>query len=268
MKRTPLALSLSLLAVAALQMSPAVAQTTAAAHISQGRDALSKQSPSGIAEALMAFDAAVTAEPGNAEANFFKAAAIIYQELSSPELQTQLKNFGLQIPNANPYELEMSFPEGPQGYFLPTEGVTTDSHLAYLNSKSSVIDAALTSLDKITEVNFVITLSADETSLLDTKVDYADVCLLRAGLRLAKAALHLANSYNVSGEYRVFADLYAAGNLTPQAVLSAFPQLFNLSATPARRADARAQIQLAHAGVEQSARCNQDQTPRLREAPF
>lgn len=242
-----LTLSLCAFATAALQIFPASAQSPAASQIATGRTALAKQTPAGIAEAVTAFTAAAAADPANAEANFFNAAAIIYQELSSPELQTQLKNFGLQIPNANPYELQMSFPEGPKGCFLPTEGVTTDSHLAYLNSKSSVIDAALTSLDKITDENFVITLSADETSLLDTKVDYADVCLLRAGLRLAKAALHLANSYNVSGEYRVFADLYADGNLTPQAVLAAFPQLFNLSATPDQRSDARTQIQLAHA---------------------
>jgi len=242
-----LTLSLGAFATAALQIFPASAQSPAASQIATGRTALANQTPAGIAEAVTAFKAAAAAEPANAEANFFNGAAIIYQELSSSELQTQLKNFGLQIPNANPYELEISYTLDPQGYFLPTAAVTTDSHLAYLNSKSSVIDAALTSLDKITDENFVIMLSADETSLLDTKVDYADVCLLRAGLRLAKAALHLANSYNVSGEYRVFANLYAAGNLTPQAVLSTFPQLFNLSATPAQRSDARTQIQLAHA---------------------
>jgi sugar lactone lactonase YvrE len=102
-------------------------------------------------------------------------------------------------------------------------------------------------LDKITDGNFTVTLTSAETSLLDTKVDFADVCLLRAGLRLAKAGLHLANSYNLSGEYRKLYDLYAAGNLTPQAVLAAFPQLYNLSTTPAQRSDARTQIQLAHA---------------------
>ncbi|MCX6973029.1 MAG: MBG domain-containing protein [Verrucomicrobia bacterium] len=143
--------------------------------------------------------------------------------------------------------MEYSFPLGFAGTVLPPAGVTTDAHLAYLNSKSALIDEALESLDKISDGNFTITLSATETSLLDTKVDFADVCLLRAGLRLAKAALHLGNSYNVSGEYRKLYDLYAAGNLTPQAVLAAFPQLFNLSTTPARRSDARSQIQLAHA---------------------
>jgi hypothetical protein len=240
-----LTLSLCVFASAALQILPASAQSPAASHITAGRTALANQTPAGIAEAVTAFKAAATADPANAEANFFNAAAIIYQELSSPELQTQLKNFGLQIPNANPYELEISYPLDPQGYFLPTAAVTTQAHLVYLNSKSSVIDTALTSLDKITDENFVITLSAAETSLLDTKVDYADVCLLRAGLRLAKAALHLANSYNISGEYRVFANLYAAGNLTPQSVLATFPQLFNLSATQAQRTDARTQIQIA-----------------------
>ncbi len=243
-----LALSFGFFATAAIQILSAYAKMPPAPAdnwIAAGRAALAKQTPAGITDAITAFKAATDSEPGNAEANFFNAAALIYQELSSSELQTQLKNFGLELPNANPYALEMSFPEGPQGYFLPTAGIKTDAHLAYLNSRSSVIDAALVSLDKITDQNFLITLSSSETSLLDTKVDYADVCLLRAGLRLAKAVLHLANSYNISGEYRVFANLYSAGNLSPQAVLAAFPQLFNLSTTQAQRTDARTQIQLA-----------------------
>ncbi len=174
--------------------------------------------------------------------NFFYAATLLTREAHTAEFKQQFTSLNATITNPSIYALEYSFPLGFAGIIEPPASANTGTHLAYLNSKSALIDEALNRLDKITDGNFTVTLTSAETSLLDTKVDYADVCLLRAGLRLARATLHLANSYNLSGEYRKVYDLYAAGNLTPQAVLAAFPQLFNLSASSAQRSDARAQI--------------------------
>jgi hypothetical protein len=92
-------LTLCILGTAAIQILPATAQTSATTLISQGRTSLAKQTPAGITEAINAFKAAAAAEPANAEANFFNAAALIYQELGSTELQNQLKNFGLARKN-------------------------------------------------------------------------------------------------------------------------------------------------------------------------
>jgi hypothetical protein len=158
----------------------------------------------------------------------------------------QFTSLNATIVNPSIYTLEYSFPLGFAGILQPPAGVSSDAHLTYLNSKAALIDEAVACLDKITDGNFTVTLTSSETSLLNTKVDFADICLLRAGLRFARAALHLANSYNLSGEYKKFYDLYAAGNLTPQTVLSVFPQLFNLSTTPSQRLDARTQIKSAH----------------------
>ena len=215
--------------------------------LSNGRTALAQQTPEALEIAHQAFKTGLETFPNNAELNFFYTATLLAREAHTDSFKQQFTSLNATIVNPSIYALEYSFPLGFAGILLPPAGLSTDAHLTYLNSKVTLIDEALMRLDKITEANFTVTLTSSETSLLDTKVDFADVCLLRSGLRSAKAALHLANSYNLSVEYRKLYDLYAAGNLTPQAVLAAIPQLFNLSLTPARRSDARTQIQLAHA---------------------
>lgn len=247
MKRPPLALSLSLLAVAALHMSPVAAQTTAAGHIAQGRTALSKQTPDGIAEALTAFDAAVTAEPGNAEANFFKAAALLLQEAGSAEFRKQFSDIGVNIsPDLYKFSLVDAYTPGHRGIFLPSGNATTDAHLAYLNSKETLLAEVLKHLEKITDSNFNVTLSATETALLQTQVDYADVCLLRAGVHLAKAAIALGNSYNVTAQYKKLYDLFEDEKLNPEAVMKEFPLLLTFSPTPDRRLSAKTSFKAAY----------------------
>ena len=214
--------------------------------LANGRAALAQQTPAKLEEAHQAFKTGLETLPSDVELNFFYAATLLIREAHTESFKQQFTSLNATIVNPSIYELEYSFPLGFGGIWLPPAGVGTDDHLTYLNSKSALIDEALACLDKITDGNFTITLTSSETSLLDTQVDFADICILRAGLRLAKAALHLANSYNLSGEYRALYDLHAAGNLTPQAILATFPQLFNLSTSPARRSDARTQLQLAH----------------------
>jgi hypothetical protein len=244
MKKTyPLRASLLIL-VLALAASPfARAQTS----LQTGRTALAQQTPEAFETAHQAFKTGLQTMPNDAALNFFYATTLLTREAHTDSFKQQFTSLNATIINPSIYGLEYSFPLGFAGILQPPAGVGTEDHLAYLNSKSALIDEALTCLYEITDGNFTLTLTSAETSLLDTKVDFADICLLRAGLHLARASLHLANSYNLSGEYRTLYNLYAAGNLTPQAVLAAFPQLFNLSLTPDRRSLARAQIQLAHA---------------------
>jgi hypothetical protein len=244
MKKTyPLRASLLIL-VLALAASPfARAQTS----LQTGRTALAQQTPEAFETAHQAFKTGLQTMPNDAALNFFYATTLLTREAHTDSFKQQFTSLNATIINPSIYGLEYSFPLGFAGILQPPAGVGTEDHLAYLNSKSALIDEALTCLYEITDGNFTLTLTSAETSLLDTKVDFADICLLRAGLHLARASLHLANSYNLSGEYRTLYNLYAAGNLTPQAVLAAFPQLFNLSATASQRVDARTQIQLAHA---------------------
>ena len=222
------------------------ASQTASELITQGRQSLAKQTPAGIAEALSAFKAAVATEPTNAEANFFNAAALLIQEASSSEFQKQFIDIGVSIDDPNLYTLTYSFDSGYRGVLEPEANATTDAHLAYLNSKVDLIDQVLASLDKITDPNLNLTLTAAETSLLETKIDYADVCLLRAGAHLAKAATALGNSYNISVQYRKIYDLFVDGKLNPENVMQEFPLLLTFSATPGQRASAKTSLKAAY----------------------
>ena len=240
-KKTVFRLVLASLFAALVASSVAQAQTP----LSTGRAALSQHTPEALEAAHQAFKGGLVTTPNDADLNFFYAATLLAREAHTADFKQQFTSINATIVNPSIYALEYAFPLGSTGVFQPAAGVSTDTQFAYLNTRASIISEALECLDKITDGNFTVNLTSAETSLLDTKVDYADICLLRAGLHLSKAALHLGNSYNLSGEYKKFYDLYAAGNLTPQAVLSGFPQLFNLSTTPSQRLDAGTQIKSA-----------------------
>jgi hypothetical protein len=247
MKKNNLALSFSLVAALAIfQISQVSAQTSAAEAIAQGRAALTKQTPEGIAEAISAFNVAVDSEPSNAEANFFKVVGLMLQTAGSEEFRKQFLDIGVNIAS-NPYDTSLiDYTPGYQGILKPEENATTDAHLDYLNSQTAFLEEVLSHLEKITTPTFSVTLTATETSLLQARVDYADVCLLRAGVHLAKAAIALGNSYNISAQYREIYDLFEANKLNPENVMKEFPLLLSFSPTPQRRSSAKNSFKAAY----------------------
>ena len=228
--------------------------------IALGRGQLKLQSPAGLLQADSFINQALSRDSNNLEANLLKAATSLLLEQSSPDFLNQIKDIGVKINNPNLYDFEYDLPIGPDGKFQPTAGVTTDRTLAYINSKTALIDSALNNLGKFSNnsTGFRITLNATETSLADTRVDYGDVMMLRAFLKGAKAIIALANSYNLSAEYAALFNLDKAGELTPQKVLEILPNLFRFSTSNQRAAartliiSANADYQAAHAFIKTS----------------
>jgi len=220
--------------------------------IAQGRAQLRSQTPAGLAQADNLFGQAVTASPNNLEANFLKAATTLIREQSSAQFQAQLTGFGVQIVNNDIYNYEYLPPYDSNGALKPNPGVFTTSTLAYLNSKSSLIDAALTNLGRFgnsTTNNFNILLPSNETTLSDVRVDYGDVMMVRAIMKCARAFLAMMNSYNVSVEYAKLALLEERDPPNVSEFLQTFPDLFKLSSTN-QRATARTLILSANADFQ------------------
>ena len=227
--------SLYLLAAALIVLLPQTssAQTSAAtANITAGRNKLKLQTPAGLVAADSYFDKALTSNAGNLEANLLKAATSLLLEQNSAQFQAQLTGFGVNIENNNIYgNLEYVPPLDANGDILPNSGFTTNSTLAYLNSKNALIDAVLVNLAKFgsTSSSFKTFLSAEETALDYTLVDYGDVLMMRALLKGLKAIVALANSYNINAEYELLFTLGKNGELTPQKLLEVLPDLFKFA---------------------------------------
>lgn len=224
---------IALLTLAVLGGTPEEASASASNSIYLGRASLELQTPAGLADAFDHFSDAVNADPNNLEANLLKAATLLALEQSSPEFQQQLTSIGVSITNPNIYDFEYQIPVDSAGAIMPTAGVSSSSSVAYLNSKEPLIDSALSCLGKFgnnsTSRSFRMRLSSSETSLADVRVDYGDVLILRSLLKAAKAAIALANSYDINAEYALFYRLIKQGQLTPQKILTDLPNLLKFA---------------------------------------
>jgi len=229
------------LVVAGINATTFHAAASASTSIALGRASLELQTPTGLQTASNHFQNAINADSTNLEANLLRAATLLALEQGSPDFQQQLTSLGITITNPNIYDFEYQVPVDAVGHIKPTAGVSSASTISYLNGKESLIDAALSCLDKFgndsASRSFRIRLTAAETSLADVRMDYGDVLILRSLLKASKAAIALANSYDISAEYALFYRLFKQGELTPQKVLAELPDLLKF-ADKNRRASA------------------------------
>jgi hypothetical protein len=255
-QRTILLLLVAFLSHSAMAQN---ATANATAKIAEGRAKLALQTPTGLQQADTAFTAALTNVPNNLEANLLKAATSLLLEQNSTQFRAQLTGVGISSGNNNNiYQPQYVLPRDATSNLQPTAGATTNSTLAYINTKTALIDNALANLDKFSSnaTAFQITLNATETAMAATRVAYADVVMMRAFLKGAKAFIALANSYNFNAEYAALFNLDKTGELTPQKVLELLPDLFKF-ANSAQRATAKSLLisantdyQAAHAIIK------------------
>jgi hypothetical protein len=215
----------------------------ACATVAEGRAALTQRTPVGL---QLAYDKFAAALP-TAEARLLKAATGLALELTRPGFRSELERVGIKVVDPNIYNFIYEEPVDANGFFRPTEGVMTDAALAYILSRRGLADEALASLNGITDENFLTSLSAAETALMDVQVDFADVCLLRAFLHTGKALVALAESYNLSAEYALFYRLATQEKFNPQELLAALPAALKYSSKKAERVKARDLLLAAHA---------------------
>jgi hypothetical protein len=103
----------------------------------------------------------------------------------------------------------------------------------YQSQVVPAVQAALQNLARITDPNFLLTLTSEETAVENVTVDYGDVLLLRGLLHGAQFLGYTLNAHNFSVVLNKLNDLAKAEQLTLQRVLAEYPQLL----APASAAD-------------------------------
>ena len=220
---------------------PASAQITATDWISSGKAALRKQTNAGLQEAKTAFARASQLQPTNGEAVVLEVLATVAAEALRPEFRQEIDLLGVEITEDNIYAPSYEYPEDEEGDYLPPPNVGSARAVAYANTRLSEANRLLGLLQRITDSNFNITLSAEETGLKSVRVDYVDVRLLRVVGHLLKASLAGANSYNLLFDYhQAF-----TGEITLQQFLTELPDFFKFT-TAAQRSEVREQLRLAN----------------------
>lgn len=221
----------------------------ATASVAEGRAALARQTPADLQLAHQAFSAAVAADPYKFDlpARFLKVATALALEFGREEFLEEWRRLGITIVDPSIYSFHYELPVDSDGVFQPAEGASTAQSLAYIIGRRTVLDEALAGLKEIDCPDFNLTLTAAETSLLDVRIDLADVCLLRALLHAGQAAIFIAEGINSEADYALFHRLHAESRLNPQQVLAELPALLRHTAKTSERDKARAQLLSAYA---------------------
>lgn len=157
---------------------------TADAWVTQGRTYLGKHD---LADADNCFSNALTVSKTNQTANAFYAITRLLVLPNQPPGSNFLTRLGLPSSGRNIYNWTAMPPKDTNGLVLAPDGVNANEFPVQLRTNVLLaIAGAISNLSLVTETNFTVTLSSNETTTVRTTVDYGDLRLIQAGLYAAK----------------------------------------------------------------------------------
>ncbi|RZB30254.1 MAG: hypothetical protein SRB1_02534 [Desulfobacteraceae bacterium Eth-SRB1] len=221
--------------------------TPAYASVTEGRALLfndGNPTYSKLLEANAKFEAAVTANPSDQEANLFYAVTRLAALLDNNVTYTAdapienvkelLDGFGMDAAGRDLFNWTASIPEDIYGnIILPSDSPSGTDVQTFLQSVIiPEIDGAIANLNNITSETFIngITLLTTETGELnDIEVDYGDVLLYKSLLYAAKALILIIDSYDLNADIdaivaKINDDIFNVNN----DLLDAYPNLLTL----------------------------------------
>jgi hypothetical protein len=202
---------------------------TADQWVSQGRSYLAAQD---MVDANNAFGQALAASPTNENANVFYAATRLLQLPGEAAGSNFLTRIGIPLSGRNIYNWQAEPPLDTNGIVIAPAGVDANEFTAQLRDNLlPEIAGAIANLAAVTDTNFMVNLTSEETSVTAVTVDYGDLKLIQAGLYVAEHVIYLLNAQNLDVQLTALRSLATNPNTTVQSVLSAYPQLLTFATT-------------------------------------
>jgi hypothetical protein len=202
---------------------------TCSNFIVQGRTSLTA---SNLVLANAQFAAAVSTCPDDATANALYAISRIAVLPGTPAISNFLTRAGVPLQGRTIYHWTAEPPRDTNGALLAPAGVNAKEFAAVLRTNLlPVLLAAEANLAKVTQTNFLLSLSQNETKTSDITLDYGDVQVLRAMLRGLEYWSYTVYSWNTDVQLSALRSLYDNGLLSIQRVLQDNPGLLTFSTT-------------------------------------
>jgi hypothetical protein len=165
---------------------------TADDWVSQGRSYLVAQN---LTEANACFAQALAIDPVNETANAFYAITRILVLPSQPEGSNFLTRIGFPVAGRSIYAWTSQLPTNSNGLLIAPADVNANEFTSQLRTNAlPAIAGAIGNLSAITDTNFIINLTSDETTIAGVTVDYGDFKLIQSGLYSAEYLIYLLNS--------------------------------------------------------------------------
>ncbi len=202
---------------------------TAETYISQGRAFLAAHD---LTNADARFALAVAASPNHATGNVFRAATRLLTLQNRPAAAAFLDRLGLATTGRDLYNWTADFPRDIHGIPLAPTNLSGAELTAFLRTNVlPEIIAADANLAVVTDKNFVLNLTSNETAALAVTLDYGDIALMRAVLKGAQYAAYTIHSWNVDEQLATLRSIVEAGSQTAEEFLRQRPNLFTFATT-------------------------------------
>jgi hypothetical protein len=188
------------------------------------------------------FSAALAVSPTNETANLLKSATRLLVLPQTPAGSNFLVTLG--FPNTNrwlPHVPEAGLPEDVNGYpIFPANYNSTNIVAFFRTNILAAIAASGTNLANITDPNYTLSLSSNETSFTlspgqifteSVTLDYGDIQMLRALLSAAQFMGYTLNANNFSVVMPQVGNMFETHTFTWQWVLTNYPNLLTMQNT-------------------------------------
>ena len=202
---------------------------TADDWVSQGRSYLATHD---IPDANASFAQALTLNPSHKTANALYAITRVLVLPGQPAGSNFLTRIGFPVAGRNIYGWTSTLSTDTNGLVLAPVGVNANEFTAQLRTNVlPVVSGAISNLAAITDTNFTLNLTSDETSVVGVTVDYGDLKLIQAALYGAEYLIYTLNAQNLDAQLTALRALYTNGTLSAEEVLKDYPQLLTFATT-------------------------------------
>lgn len=213
---------------------------TASQHIANGRSQLAMATDQGVSNAHVSFSSAISLEPGNHEARFFRALCELLIIEAEPEFDAVLASFGSVRTGPMRGDATIVFNRSDSGDIVFPTGSNSSSAVEWLKQRMLPrLAAARSDLSQINNNGFFITVSEQEIGA-EISLDRGDVLALIATLHGTEAFFEFLFTYNLAVPMQSVATLRENGELDAEHVLASISSLLTFAASDRRPAFAQA----------------------------
>ncbi len=210
-------------------LTQTIRAATAEDWISWGRDALAATN---LTYANTCFANAVAASSGHQTGNVFYAATRLLTWPIRPAGSNFLNRLGVPNAGRDIYNWTALPPTDTNGVPLAPAGVNASDFTAMLQTNLlAELIGADANLAKVTDPNFLLSLTSNETRTVAVSLDYGDIKLLRAMLQAAEYNCYEAYSWNLDAPLAPLYSLYSNNQFSVERLLADHPDLLKFATT-------------------------------------
>jgi hypothetical protein len=202
---------------------------TAGENVAQGRFFLSARD---LTNAHSRFAAALALDPNHATGNVFYAATRLLTLADRPSGKAFLDRLGFAATNRNVYHWTAGVARDTNGVPLAPANFSASALTAFWRTNVlTEISGAVSNLARVTDTNFTLSLTSNETTTVEVTLDYGDLRMMRSLLQFAQYFSYTLQSWDLEAQLSAIRSLLSSDGLAVETLLADYPNLLNFATT-------------------------------------